>query len=640
MAIEDHARYMSSVADIMDGRLVHALFFLAVEERRPGLEGLCLPEEVITEAEAVWKKVVAVVNSSHHSDSLECQFLPLFAGNVTRFQRLEEGSSELDTCLKLRRLLDVDNVLVNEYAGDTRANINAMAQYDSQEEIFTIGREFDERYHWHSLRPLSDEYERTRQSSEKPPDDPKERKWYNKRKQTFARFLRFYGNSIEGGDRAKVITVTETDTKKKKGKDKADKVGKKKAQIIEDNKQSRQDDEMKREEEKWNYALKVIEAHFNRRNYIAALEFVEEFLSHSKFPQRRLPALMKKAMCCLGAWQDERYGDPTSNNMKYPVLLMEKSKEMGGKLSVHQTSARFQLEHMGHLLKRDEPSSRDPRIEDFNPDMWQRELLDAVDKNESAVIVAPTSSGKTYASYYCMEKVLRQSDDGVVVYVSPTKALVNQVVATVYARFRKQLSEGEEQCVILVTVPQCLEILFLSPRRQDWTKNVKYVIFDEVHCLGQEIGAEVWEHLLLLIRCPFLALSATIGNPDHLISWLQDAQDFRERQDKQDNVKLRASYKIRLVTTTNDTPIWKRVSIFQAPANGGFSEQTKKYEDGYDATNTDEFLKLHPCAQLGTKQLRENGFPGDMALTPKETLQLYDVMVQQWPDKESLQVSG
>jgi len=40
------------------------------------------------------------------------------------------------------------------------------------------------------------------------------------------------------------------------------------------------------------------------------------------------------------------------------------------------------------------------------------------------------------------------------------------------------------------------------------------------------------------------------------------------------------------------------------------------------------------------KQLRENGFPGDMALTPGETLQLYDVMVKQWPDRESLQVSS
>jgi superfamily II RNA helicase len=42
-----------------------------------------------------------------------------------------------------------------------------------------------------------------------------------------------------------------------------------------------------------------------------------------------------------------------------------------------------------------------------------------------------------------MEKTLRESDNGVIVYVAPTKALVNQVAAEVHARFRKQV-DGRE----------------------------------------------------------------------------------------------------------------------------------------------------------------------------------------------------
>ena len=36
-----------------------------------------------------------------------------------------------------------------------------------------------------------------------------------------------------------------------------------------------------------------------------------------------------------------------------------------------------------------------------------------------------------------LEQVLRESDQGVLIYVAPTKALVSQIAAEVYARFNK-----------------------------------------------------------------------------------------------------------------------------------------------------------------------------------------------------------
>lgn len=40
MASGDHALDMSSVADLMDGRLIHALFFFVLEETSTRLQGL------------------------------------------------------------------------------------------------------------------------------------------------------------------------------------------------------------------------------------------------------------------------------------------------------------------------------------------------------------------------------------------------------------------------------------------------------------------------------------------------------------------------------------------------------------------------------------------------------------------------
>eukprot|EP00471_Norrisiella_sphaerica_P010558 CAMPEP_0184496812 /NCGR_PEP_ID=MMETSP0113_2-20130426/34938_1 /TAXON_ID=91329 /ORGANISM="Norrisiella sphaerica, Strain BC52" /LENGTH=2353 /DNA_ID=CAMNT_0026883619 /DNA_START=27 /DNA_END=7088 /DNA_ORIENTATION=+ len=209
---------------------------------------------------------------------------------------------------------------------------------------------------------------------------------------------------------------------------------------------------------------------------------------------------------------------------------------------VNMTPERFQLTFGGPKMVRDVQSAPDPRVSGFYPDAWQREMLDVVDRRGSALIVAPTSSGKTFASFYAMKKILTHNKQTklrttgllsgplLVVYVCPTTALVSQVAAGVYRRYgavfgvlAPGLQYKTESCEVLVTLPECLEDILLSPQREAWVARVKYVIFDEVHSLDGSRG-EPWERLLAAFPSPFLALSATVGNPKAFHSWLVKAR--------------------------------------------------------------------------------------------------------------------
>ncbi|CAH0053142.1 unnamed protein product [Clonostachys solani] len=214
----------------------------------------------------------------------------------------------------------------------------------------------------------------------------------------------------------------------------------------------------------------------------------------------------------------------------------------------------LQLEYAGPYMDRRFDSRPDDRVQ-FEPDAWQRQVLDSIDEDDSLVVVAPTSAGKTFISFYAMKKILESDDDSVIVYVAPTKALVNQIAAEINARFSKDYSKSKvstksvwaihtrdyrvntpTECQILVTVPQMLQIMLLSPNNaagpRAWSKRVKRIIFDEVHCIGQNEDGVIWEQLLLLAPCPIIALSATIGNPGEFQEWLEATQVKRGRSMK------------------------------------------------------------------------------------------------------------
>ena len=91
-----------------------------------------------------------------------------------------------------------------------------------------------------------------------------------------------------------------------------------------------------------------------------------------------------------------------------PGLVMSKDNEVAMDLDDQD----FQLLHCGPYMDRNLDSAPDPRVP-FQPDGWQRRVLDDLDALKSVFVVAPTSAGKTFISFYAMEKILRGNDDNV-----------------------------------------------------------------------------------------------------------------------------------------------------------------------------------------------------------------------------------
>ncbi|KAF8446567.1 hypothetical protein BDZ91DRAFT_753278 [Kalaharituber pfeilii] len=209
--------------------------------------------------------------------------------------------------------------------------------------------------------------------------------------------------------------------------------------------------------------------------------------------------------------------------------------QVGKNFSLHE----FQLQYCGPYMERNLDPEDDTRVK-FKPDAWQIKVLDALDEDKSVFVVAPTSAGKTFIAYYAMEKILRADNDGILVYVAPTKALVNQIAAEVQSRFDKKYKDSHtvwaihtrdyrvnnpQKCQILVTVPHILQIMLLSPAlASTWSPG--------------EDGI-VWEQILLLAPCPIIALSATVGNPVQFHRWLQITQSsiVRQKPGKRSNSK-------------------------------------------------------------------------------------------------------
>ena len=204
-----------------------------------------------------------------------------------------------------------------------------------------------------------------------------------------------------------------------------------------------------------------------------------------------------------------------------------------------------------------------------------------------------------------MGVVLKDDPYGVCVYVAPTKALINQVAGTIHTKFGPVFGVFTQDyrmnmlnCRILVTVPECLEMLLLSPNYQRWCQRIRYCIFDEIHCMSGDIGSDVWERTMLLINCPMIGLSATVNNGENLKQWIQHVEDQRSILFK--------------------TPNHRQVQFILY--NERLADLNK-----YLYSNR-QLHPLHPVGLMNAKQLTSRGVPKDFSLSPNETVRLNEAM--------------
>lgn len=159
----------------------------------------------------------------------------------------------------------------------------------------------------------------------------------------------------------------------------------------------------------------------------------------------------------------------------------------------------------------------------FQLDAFQKQAILCIDNNQSVLVSAHTSAGKTVVATYAIAKCLREKQR--VIYTSPIKALSNQKYRELEEEFKDVgLMTGDvtlnpdASCLVMTT-----EILrSMLYRGSEIMKEVGWVVYDEIHYMRDKERGVVWEETIILmsknIKQAFL--SATIPNARQFAQWV------------------------------------------------------------------------------------------------------------------------
>uniref|UniRef100_A0A4W5MXB9 Exosome RNA helicase MTR4 n=1 Tax=Hucho hucho TaxID=62062 RepID=A0A4W5MXB9_9TELE len=253
---------------------------------------------------------------------------------------------------------------------------------------------------------------------------------------------------------------------------------------------------------------------------------------------RKKPAVPEKGYVCYGVLtpkngkggKDEFYAAKSKreadNNGTDEVVFGKKAKLET--LSTEEINL-LSLPEQVALPANDEYTQLKPRVGKaakeypFVLDPFQREAILCIDNNQSVLVSAHTSAGKTVCAEYAIALALREKQR--VIFTSPIKALSNQKYREMYEEFQDVgLMTGDvtinptASCLIMTT-----EILrSMLYRGSEVMREVAWVVFDEIHYMRDAERGVVWEETIILLpdNVHYVFLSATIPNAKQFAEWI------------------------------------------------------------------------------------------------------------------------
>ncbi|ELA41234.1 uncharacterized protein VICG_01723 [Vittaforma corneae ATCC 50505] len=163
----------------------------------------------------------------------------------------------------------------------------------------------------------------------------------------------------------------------------------------------------------------------------------------------------------------------------------------------------------------------------FELDTFQKISICSIERDESVLVSAHTSCGKTVVAEYAIAQSIKNNQR--VVYTSPIKALSNQKYRELQEEFGDVgLMTGdvtinpEASCLVMTT-----EILRnMLYRGSEVIREVHWIIFDEVHYMRDRERGVVWEETIILLpgHVRMVFLSATIPNALEFAEWISYIQ--------------------------------------------------------------------------------------------------------------------